>query len=416
MNKVIDQQIDDFKVADVFLSRTDDRGIIRAGNVVFQRVSGFSWDELIGAPHKLVRHPDMPKAVFWRMWEELKAGNFFGGYVKNRAKCGRYYWVFAVAVPVRNGYLSVRFKPTTELTETVAELYRGVLRAEAEGLSPEEGFDRIEAAVKDMGFRDYRAFSAHAAGLEWDARTVALGQPENADIKTYRVAVACLLNLAKDVSEIRTLFEATRGAPTNLSILGSRLSDRRVPMQVVAQNYQTISDELLNVITTIGNGLADRLDSAFLGQLAGTSCVLYREAIDRFLAEEPDRGSADHRAEADILHHAFRDLSDMSNGASTWVEREAKLFAQEVSKLKRMLSGLAVTQVVCRIESASSKDDTGAIDEIANRLDVFQENLSDALDRMASHHTDLSNNVPPKVPDQSMEPVEAEPAPPASVA
>ena len=90
-----------FGLGEVFFSRTDQRGVIKTGNYVFKRVSNYEWEELIGAPHKIIRHPDMPKAVFWLLWDAIAKGKPVGAYVKNRAKDGLHYWVYACVVPDR---------------------------------------------------------------------------------------------------------------------------------------------------------------------------------------------------------------------------------------------------------------------------------------------------------------------------
>ncbi|WP_341643546.1 methyl-accepting chemotaxis protein [Thauera sp. SDU_THAU2] len=94
-------------------SRTDCLGNIVAANDLFVALSGFSREELIGQPHNLVRHPDMPSAAYVDMWRALKAGEPWSGYVKNRRKDGGFYWVRAFVSPVREngkviGYESVR--------------------------------------------------------------------------------------------------------------------------------------------------------------------------------------------------------------------------------------------------------------------------------------------------------------------
>jgi PAS domain S-box-containing protein len=81
---------------DKFLvSKTDPRGIITYANEVFIEVSGYTEEELIGKPHNIIRHPDMPRTVFKLLWDTIKSGREFWGYVKNMAKDGSYYWVFA---------------------------------------------------------------------------------------------------------------------------------------------------------------------------------------------------------------------------------------------------------------------------------------------------------------------------------
>src|SRR5574343_348263 len=110
------------------VSKTDLHGNITYANDAFINISGYSREELIGEPHNLVRHPDMPPQVFHHLWQTVKQGNPWKGIVKNRAKDGRFYWVKAVIVPIRKenqtiGYMSVREAVGPAETEPAAALY-----------------------------------------------------------------------------------------------------------------------------------------------------------------------------------------------------------------------------------------------------------------------------------------------------
>ncbi|WP_198015472.1 methyl-accepting chemotaxis protein [Marichromatium purpuratum] len=116
------------------VSTTDLRGVITYANDAFVEVSGFTLDELVGRPHNIVRHPDMPAVAFRDMWEKLKAGESWRGLVKNRCKDGRYYWVDAYVTPIfergeRVGYQSVRTcPPAPHLVERAERLYARMRR------------------------------------------------------------------------------------------------------------------------------------------------------------------------------------------------------------------------------------------------------------------------------------------------
>lgn len=115
--------------SDSIVSKTDERGNITYINEDFKRVSGFTEAELIGQPHNIVRHPDMPEAAFADLWNTFKAGKPWTGMVKNRCKNGDYYWVVANATPIREGgsvvgYLSVRSKPTRAQIEAIVPIYQ----------------------------------------------------------------------------------------------------------------------------------------------------------------------------------------------------------------------------------------------------------------------------------------------------
>jgi len=113
----------------LIVSKTDLKGQITYINRDFIHVSGFSEQELIGQPHNLVRHPDMPAEAFQDLWDTLKAGRPWTGMVKNRCKNGDYYWVLANATPVWEagqmvGYMSVRRKATREQIAAADAAYR----------------------------------------------------------------------------------------------------------------------------------------------------------------------------------------------------------------------------------------------------------------------------------------------------
>ncbi len=128
----------------LIVSTTDTKGRITFINQTFIEVSGFSEDELIGKAHNIVRHPDTPPEAFEDLWRTLKAGKPWTGLVKNRRKNGDFYWVMGNATPlVKNGtiigYLSVRTKPSREVIDTVAPIYRQFINGTAKNLIIKNG-------------------------------------------------------------------------------------------------------------------------------------------------------------------------------------------------------------------------------------------------------------------------------------
>lgn len=121
----------------LIVSRVDLNGIITHANDAFVELSGWLREDLIGTPHHILRHPDMPKAAFKDLWETVAAGKKWHGYVKNLRKDGSYYWVYATAVPnIRNGkiagYTSVRRKPSRTRIDELIPVYRQWLEQEKE--------------------------------------------------------------------------------------------------------------------------------------------------------------------------------------------------------------------------------------------------------------------------------------------
>ena len=126
------------------ISRTDAKGKITFANADFIEASGFDEDELIGKPHNVVRHPDMPEEAFADLWKYLHQGQSWTGMVKNRRKNGDYYWVLANASPIWEngqivGYASVRIKPERAAIGPTDAIYRLFREGKAGGLRIESG-------------------------------------------------------------------------------------------------------------------------------------------------------------------------------------------------------------------------------------------------------------------------------------
>ena len=126
------------------MSTTDPHGRITYANDAFVAASGFDRGEIEGAPHNLIRHPDMPAAAFADMWATLQGGQPWTALVKNRRKNGDHYWVRANATPVMRdgvttGYMSVRTKPTRAEIDTAQALYAKFQAGEADGLRFRKG-------------------------------------------------------------------------------------------------------------------------------------------------------------------------------------------------------------------------------------------------------------------------------------
>lgn len=110
------------------LSETDEKGIVLYASDSFLKIANLKKEELIGQPHNIVRHPDMPRAAFKSLWQDVQSKGFWTGLVKNARKGGGYYWVYATVLRSvdKNGnirYVSIRVKPSREDIKKAQELY-----------------------------------------------------------------------------------------------------------------------------------------------------------------------------------------------------------------------------------------------------------------------------------------------------
>ncbi len=159
-----------FDENEIIVSKTNLKGHITYANDVFCRVSQYSPEELLGQPHSVIRHPDMPRCVFKLLWETIEAGQEIFCYVLNMARNGDHYWVFAHVTPSFDesgkirGYHSNRRKPDAAQVAKIAPIYQELLaqerRAADRKLGMNEAYDRLMADLKAKGVSyDQYAFS-----------------------------------------------------------------------------------------------------------------------------------------------------------------------------------------------------------------------------------------------------------------
>lgn len=170
-----------FQIEELFFSITDKKGVISFANDIFTRISAYAETELLHQPHNIIRHPDIPRAVFFVLWDFLKKDKAVAAYVKNRAKDGCYYWVMALVFPCAQGYISIRLKPGSPIFETIQRQYADVLAYEREQMARQgrnQGMMAAVALLQDRlateGFESYDQFMWVALESEMRNREQAL--------------------------------------------------------------------------------------------------------------------------------------------------------------------------------------------------------------------------------------------------
>ncbi|MGM0533595.1 MAG: PAS domain-containing protein [Campylobacterota bacterium] len=144
------------KESDFIVSKTDTKGKITYGNEIFIQMSGYSEEELLGAPHNILRHPDMPRIVFKLLWDYIQRKDEIFAYVKNLCKDGSYYWVNANVTASLDesgriiGYYSVRRKPNPKALEVIKPLYAQLLQAEKTG-GMEASLKLLQSKLEQQG-------------------------------------------------------------------------------------------------------------------------------------------------------------------------------------------------------------------------------------------------------------------------
>jgi hypothetical protein len=236
----VDEEVP-FSHEEIFFSRTNEKGQIAFGNSVFQRVSLYSWAELDGRPHNIIRHPDMPRGVFWLLWNAMRHKQPFGAYIKNKAKDGRYYWVFAIFTAIEGGFLSVRIKPSTEFLPMLAAEYASIVKVEIQqDLKPAAGAQLLLSRLQEFGFQDYASFMAAALSREVRGRDRELGRCSVSSHPAFEELARAAGELLKKANSVSESFAAHRKIPLQLRMRAEELGPD-AGVAVIPQNYDTRS-------------------------------------------------------------------------------------------------------------------------------------------------------------------------------
>lgn len=373
-----------FAPHEVLFSRTDMRGVIQSGNYVFKRTANLDWSELLGAPHKTIRHEDMPKGVFWLFWDTLKKNLPIGAYVKNRARDGLHYWVFACAIPCQGGYLSARIKPTSAMLDTVKKEYEALVELERTGgLGPEESAARFLARLPDLGFDNYHQFESSALAAELLSRNAVLEQAPDERIVRFQSMLRVAQNLKDATENLVREFQTVQIIPHNMRVMASRLEPTGGPFHTLSSNYGAMSSEIStwfesNVVgeNSIFATISDSVNSSmFIDGLVG----ILDQCDSQLMAERRELDEIDVEAEREILGGIVRDFSAQSLRQQATIVDEARRIQIACKTMSRHVLGLSTTRVMCKIESARMGLSGEGLSDIISQLGRFQEKIGNQL-------------------------------------
>ena len=408
---------------DLFFSTTDRKGIITAGNDVFERVSGYPLDVLVGANHNILRHSDMPRAVFQLLWDTIEADDAIAAYVKNRAADGSFYWVMATIVPVTNGYLSVRLPPTTDLFVAARSVY-GEMRAAERAVEGDDvrqrkpsiaaGAVRLAELLPGAGFEDYGAFTRRALPAEVSARAARLPDDHRSRLATvppgappgvveilaaYATLSDFLATLVGDLTRYaaigRTLGEHSRYLremgddvrlyAVNAQIGASRLGEHGAALDAVArlltEQSQATSPLVAQVADRAGAAVRDLDEMAFDLSI----CAIQAEMIAVFahqIARTPEL-AATHAPSMLALSEALARGNDRTFAAFGVVARRLSEVFAYISQVSAGISRLSRLSLNGRVELASVPD-AGSISTLFTDV---ERQVSDARARLGEFAT-----------------------------
>ncbi|WP_114295441.1 hypothetical protein [Pseudosulfitobacter sp. DSM 107133] len=392
------RETDRLKMENLFFSRTDPRGVIQAANGVFVTVSGHEWSALNGAPHKVVRHPDMPAGVFHLMWEEIGAGRPFGGYVKNLTADHAHYWVFSVVLPLDDGFVSMRLKPSSEMFEQMDDLYSDLRTEEREqGATPEESQALLLQKLRDLGYTDYPDFMSIALAKELGARARALRHRLDPALQEMCGLADTVLKMRDYGDMIDTIFHSTALIPNNLSIQARSLEGANGPISVISTNHQVMAQSLGDILSRFRKAVDDGVAHTTLARFNAGVRLLTQEVAAQF-RNQPKMEGIDPAAEARRLAVLATDSQLREHASVGKVMGAAAIYRGMSTDMRRVMSGLEMSRVMCKIEQSKYASNIDGLNEIVGRLHRAERQLSEVIDSIETgvcYIEDRTNRLTP---------------------
>ncbi|MEM6778034.1 MAG: PAS domain-containing protein [Planctomycetota bacterium] len=442
-----------FELRELFFSTTNTRGIIGACNNVFARLSGYQTDELIGAAHSIVRHPDMPSSVFRLFWKRLNAGKPIAAYVKNLASDGTYYWVMAMATPVDGGFLSVRLKPTSDRFAEVQRLYAEMLslesasrdRGESKDVAMDCSMEHMMQGLKVFGHETYESFMRDALVREVTQRQTVLRQErqtrseakfdtacfdESSHLTGYELLLDDLVNSGEscnthlnemlasldDVDAFQTSFHQIHevlleesdviGILAINAVLSADSAGQEVISQILSQTKhetQTALAELLHLAAKLNDELNEFSFDVAIASLQNEITLTYAREIHRAFNRDPSLGDSVLHENSELISMMMQQCDTRIAALSRQIEQAEELFWKPVSETNRLCRGartldyvrLAGKKEACRLGSEHSF--RTLFDTLQPRIDAILEGCQTIQSQVSTSVRALSNMRQTKV-------------------
>lgn len=402
-----------FEFTELFFSTTDRLGIIQYGNDVFVQISGYERERLLGSPHNIIRHPDMPKAVFKLFWDTLHAGKMIAAFVKNMATDGSHYWVLAAAFPIGDKYLSIRLKPSSAIFEAAEAIYAKVL-ADEKTNGMDSAYKLLVSSVVEAGFKDYETFMTAALMAELKARDQQLATgafaraSEDRAVGTgttgatiSRIAQVAdtssrrYRNLFQKIGEFdqaSTLFKEKTGylldtfaqfqlLSLNMRVFAAQIGEAGASLGVVSENFQHLVNEIEQYLKGFSDAVVGLIDGMQAATLQIASLKVQMDMVDFFVRESLGKlvkGNATIQqafegldANSEIFAELSRQSARVAAEKMDILRKSINSFVMANREIKKFVNGIELISQMGAVEAARLNDSQQAFGHYIQRMREF---------------------------------------------
>ncbi|AFX99897.1 PAS domain-containing protein [Bdellovibrio bacteriovorus] len=386
----------DFALDELFFSKTDFKGRIESGNQVFVRVSEYSQDEILGRPHNIIRHQDMPRSVFKLFWNYLQSNKPIAAFVKNKSRTGKYYWVFAMAFPMADGYLSIRLKPTSVFLGEVQKIYTELVSREKTGLNMEQSEGLLLSELHKRGFNSYDAFMTRALLEEMKSRDQLLlhfekktsltvdrservGEMQQASGKCTKAARTAF-DLADSLNQrfsrnnqaqsISDICREVQMVTTNLTISAAKLGEAGKTLSVVSKNLERLALEIAESSREFDEIFANFSIAASRMYFSMATSRLQIEMMNHLIEETQSSDQEEFLLKnCDLLKNLISaNFADVEETAKKLIN-ENKSLNRSINMLSKVTAGMDVICVVGKIEMSRVKEFSSALESLLGDME-----------------------------------------------
>jgi len=426
-NQPVTQREYDYPASMMLVSSTNTKGEITHCNRAFVEASGFEYDELIGQPHNLIRHPDMPPEAFRDMWRTIGSGLPWTGLVKNRRKNGDHYWVVANATPIMEngkpaGYLSVRTKPTRNQIQAAEALYAKLNQGHS-GLALERGqvvrsgamswMDKWSRATGDTRLGILLlvmiavclspvvlGVSEHAAFI---IQTIALLLGSAMVMFWFKTSVSAPLRaaeqFARDVAACNLTTQVDTQAPEPAGSLLRSLSQIQVNLKAIIGDVRSEVDgfgQAANEIASASHDLSARTEAQASNLEETAASMEELAATVRTTSDNADAMAAQTKRSADTASRGQHAIHTVGN-AMKGIEHSSKKMSEIISVIEGIAFQTNILALNAAVEAARAGDQgrgfavvAGEVRSLAQRSGAAAKEIKDLIQNSVDQ---VSNGV-----------------------
>lgn len=379
----------------VFFAKSDKAGKIVAACEGFVRACGRPLEDVVGQPFSMLRHPDVPRGVFHAFWERLKSGASACCYIRNADYRGRGGWALLCALPSKNGYLGIYLTANAHTFAEITPLYEDLVDRERGGATAQDSARSFIAGLRDLGYSDLPAFQSCALAAEYECRMAALKSDLPTAQKNLRVMAGSIDDVQAETAEMTEAFNDIRTVPMNMRIIASRLENAGGPISAISVNYSQMLDDMSAWVHTFVEGeecaferIRQKIQAAQFNGFA--SKLLFDLGAQSHHQAEGDAATQGLLEEIAALEPVFR---DETRDALQNLEVESVRFGRSVLDMKRYVTGLSSTRMMCKIESAALSERGTALGGIVEQLDHCQTEIEKRLNRIVELNGLVESNT-----------------------